>query len=110
MPESSARSTVERVPLDEPSQKATSTSHASISRWLRAADLLASNKVPVVYGQTFALPARDFESYDVHFKAPELLRQAGVKVAFSFGSISFDAALTRNLPYAAAQAVAFGLP
>jgi hypothetical protein len=32
---------------------------------------------PVVYGQTFVSPARDFESYDVHFKAPELLRQAG---------------------------------
>jgi len=77
--------------------------------WM-AADLLASNKVAVIYGETFALPAHDYESYDVHFKAPEVLRKAGVKVAFCFGSTSFDAALTRNLPYSAAQAVAFGLP
>src|SRR5258708_6814885 len=41
-PESSARSTVARVPFEAPSQNATSTSHASTSRWLRAADLLAS--------------------------------------------------------------------
>ena len=77
--------------------------------WL-AASLLASNKIPVIYGDTFDLPAHDYESYDVHFKAPEVLRKAGVKVAFCFGSTSFDAALTRNLPYSAAQAVAFGLP
>jgi imidazolonepropionase-like amidohydrolase len=29
---------------------------------------------------------------------------------FSYGATSFDAALTKNLPYMAAQAVAFGLP
>jgi imidazolonepropionase-like amidohydrolase len=53
---------------------------------------------------------RDTESYDVHFKAPDVLRRAGVVVVFSTGSDSFGAAMTRNLPYAAAQAVAFGLP
>src|SRR5438132_1367350 len=42
LPESSARSSVARVPLEAPSQKATSTSHASTRRWLRAADLEAS--------------------------------------------------------------------
>src|SRR3989442_1627345 len=40
--ESSARSTVARVPFDAPSQNATSTSQASTRRWLRAADLLVS--------------------------------------------------------------------
>jgi len=33
-----------------------------------------------------------------------------VKVAFCFGSTTFDAPLARNLPYSAAQSVAFGLP
>ncbi|SPE54196.1 Amidohydrolase [Verrucomicrobia bacterium] len=77
--------------------------------WM-AAGLLASNKVPVIYGHTFTRPTRENESYDVHFRAPELLRQAGVRVAFCLGPAGFEAPLTRNLPYAAAQAVAFGLP
>lgn len=77
--------------------------------WM-AADLLASNKIAVVYTHTFTQPTRETESYDVHFGAPEKLRRAGVTVAFSVGTGSFDAAQARNLPYAAAQAVAFGLP
>jgi imidazolonepropionase-like amidohydrolase len=77
--------------------------------WM-AADLLAAKKIPVIYGEVFTLPARDSASYDIPFRAPALLQQAGVQVVFCFGSDSFDAPLTRNLPYAAAQAVAFGLP
>ena len=76
--------------------------------WM-AADLLAAKKVPVVYGHTYTQPARDTESYDVHFRAPAVLHRAGVQVTFSLGSDSFDAALIQNLPYSAAQAVAFGL-
>jgi len=77
--------------------------------WM-AADLLAAKKIPVIYGHTFTQPARDTESYDVHFRAPEVLRKAGVQVAFCYGSDSFSAPLVRNLPYSAAQSVAFGLP
>ena len=77
--------------------------------WM-AADLLAAKKIPVVYGHMFTLPARDTDSYDVQFRAPANLHHAGVQVAFSIGSDSFDAAMIRNLPYSAAQAVAFGLP
>ena len=77
--------------------------------WM-AADLLAAKRIPVVYGHTFTQPVRDTASYDVQFRAPEVLHQAGVKVTFSLGSDSFDAPLIRNLPYSAAQAVAFGLP
>jgi len=76
----------------------------------KTAELLASNNIPVVYGATFELPRRDFEPYDVQFRAPETLRQAGVKVVFCLGSATMDAPHTRNLPYSAAQAVAFGLP
>jgi imidazolonepropionase-like amidohydrolase len=77
--------------------------------WM-AADLLASNKIAVVYEATYELPGRDTESYDVHFKAPEVLRKAGVQVAFSLPLDSMSAPNMRNLPYEAAQAVAFGLP
>jgi imidazolonepropionase-like amidohydrolase len=76
--------------------------------WM-AADLLAAKKVPVVYAHIFTLPARDSDPYDVYFRAPALLHKAGVQVTFSQGATSFDAALTKNLPYCAAQAVAFGL-
>lgn len=77
--------------------------------WM-AAGLLAERKIPVVYSHLYHQPARDTDSYDVNFRAPELLRRAGVKVAFSLGPAAFDAPLLRDLPYAAAKAVAFGLP
>jgi imidazolonepropionase-like amidohydrolase len=38
------------------------------------------------------------------------MRKAGVMVAFGLGSDTFNAPMARNLPYSAAQAVAFGLP
>jgi imidazolonepropionase-like amidohydrolase len=75
-----------------------------------AADLLAAKKVPVIYAHTYTQPARDTDSYAVHFRAPAILHQAGVQVTFSTGADSFNAALVQNLPYSAAQAVAFGLP
>jgi imidazolonepropionase-like amidohydrolase len=74
------------------------------------ADLLAARKIPVIYEFTFGQPDRDFDSYDVNFRAPEMLRKAGVKVLFSMGSSSFNAPLAKNLPYLASQAVAFGMP
>jgi imidazolonepropionase-like amidohydrolase len=75
----------------------------------KVAGLLASNHVPVIYSQIYGLPS-ETESYDIHYKAPELLRQAGVKVALSLQDGVDAASQTRNLPYVASQAVAFGLP
>lgn len=77
--------------------------------WM-AADLLAAKRIPVIYGHTFTQPVRDTASYDVQFRAPDILHRAGVQVTFCLGSDSFNAPLIRNLPYSAAQAVAFGLP
>ena len=84
--------------------------------WM-VADLLAAKKVPVIYERVFnmgyplaATTARDTSAYDVHFSAPGVLHQAGVKVAFSESLGGDNAATVRNLPYSAAQAVAFGLP
>jgi imidazolonepropionase-like amidohydrolase len=74
----------------------------------KAASLLASNNVPVIYNHIFTQPVRDSDSYDVHYSAPETLRKAGVKVVFSLSS--YRDSLVKNLPYDAAQAVAFGFP
>lgn len=76
----------------------------------RVADDLAKAKIPVVYECVFHQPQRDDEAYDINFKAPEILRKAGVKVVFSMGQGNSAASLTKNLPYEAAQAVAFGMP
>lgn len=75
----------------------------------RLADLLATNRIAVAYEHVFTLPARDVDPYDVHFAAPSILAKAGVTVAFSEGADQFGASNVRNIPYAAAQAVAFGL-
>jgi imidazolonepropionase-like amidohydrolase len=76
----------------------------------RTAELLAEKKVPVVYSHMFSQPTRDVDSYDVQFRAPQVLHQAGVTVTFSYELDGDQASVVRNLPYAAAQAVAFGLP
>jgi imidazolonepropionase-like amidohydrolase len=77
--------------------------------WM-AAGLLASNGIPVIYSRTLDLPARDTEPYDVHYRAPAALHEAGVQVTFSVGCEGMSPEFARNLPYFAAQAVAFGLP
>ncbi|MBA4146887.1 MAG: amidohydrolase family protein [Verrucomicrobia bacterium] len=74
------------------------------------ADELAEKKVPVLYEHTFTQPVRDSVSYDVHFKAPTILHQAGVPYAIGMGATTFDAALIKNVPYQAAQSIGFGLP
>ena len=76
----------------------------------RVAALLATNKVPVVYEHVFTQPPRDVDPYDVQFAAPALLHKAGVEVSFSEGTDRFGASSIRNVPYAAAQSMAFGLP
>lgn len=76
----------------------------------KVADLLATNRIPVAYEHVFTLPARDEDPYDVHYAAPAVLARAGVEVSFTEGTDRFGASNIRNIPYAAAQAMAFGLP
>jgi len=71
----------------------------------RVADLLATNNVPVVFSHVFSLPPRETDDYATQFRAAGVLSQAGVKIAFS----GTGGSLVKNLPYTAAQAVAFGL-
>lgn len=68
-------------------------------------DQVAALKLPVIVGPIYELP-KDDERYDAVFKLPAELFKRGVKVVFA----SYDSHQSRNLPYAAGYAVAYGLP
>ncbi len=73
--------------------------------WKVAPELKARN-IPVILGETLALPLDEDDPYDKPFTTPGELYKAGV--VFAFGTYNVSA--SRNLPYQAATAVAFGLP
>jgi imidazolonepropionase-like amidohydrolase len=68
--------------------------------------LLKAHNIPVVLGKTFELPLRDDDPYDAPYTLPSQFYKAGVKICFG----TFDVEFARNVPFEAAQAVAFGLP
>ena len=68
--------------------------------------LLKGRNIPVVLGKTFELPLRDDDPYDAPYTLPNQFYKAGVKICFG----TFDVEFARNVPFEAAQAVAFGLP
>jgi imidazolonepropionase-like amidohydrolase len=74
------------------------------------AGLLAERKIPVIYEATYAPPGRDDAGHNANFKTPQILHQAGVMVAFSIGTSTTETPMGKNLPYHAAQCVAYGLP
>jgi hypothetical protein len=65
---------------------------------------LAQKNIPVVLGSIQSTPSGD-SPYDAIYAQPGILRQAGVKIAFSTGGSSSS----RHLPYHAALAVAYDL-
>lgn len=73
----------------------------------KLAGLLKENNIPVLLRSTHRLPAREDEDYDIAFKRPHLLQQAGIK--FSQVLISNWVWDVRNLPFYAGTAVAHGL-
>lgn len=72
-------------------------------------DLLAEKNIPVILGQTLALPGSEDEPYDKPFSIPGELHAAGVKIAFASMGIGLGS-MARALPYEAANAVPYGLP
>jgi imidazolonepropionase-like amidohydrolase len=68
-------------------------------------DEIAATKYPVILGSIYDFPKSN-ERYDAQYKVPGELAKRGIKIAFA----SWDAHQSRNLPYAAGYAVAFGLP
>ena len=71
----------------------------------RVVDLIKSKNVPVIYGGTLDLPAKDSDAYDAHYATPAALSKAGIKFAFTVGG----AASVRDLPFQAGMAIGFGL-
>lgn len=70
---------------------------------------LKSRNIPVVLGPTLSLPLNEDDPYDRQFTTASDLFKAGI--LFSFGSFhEGEDTQSRNLPYQAATAVAFGLP
>lgn len=67
---------------------------------------LKAKNVPAILGPTLALPEHYDDPYDAAYALPDEFYKAGVK--FAFGTFSNE--FSRNLPYQAATAVAFGLP
>src|SRR5262249_11731025 len=76
-----------------------------IDAWKVAAELKKRN-VPVIVGQTMAMPQDSYDPYDAAYACPARLHEAGVRFCIrSAGTTN-----TRNLPYEAAMAVSYGLP
>jgi imidazolonepropionase-like amidohydrolase len=67
---------------------------------------LKSRDIPVILGPILALPQREDDPYDILFTNAKTLHDNGIRFAIQSG----DAHNSRNLPYHAASAAAFGLP
>ena len=72
----------------------------------KLADVLKSRKIPVIVGPVMRSPTTETDPFDAPYANPGRLFEAGV----AFCIRSDDASNSRNVPFEAAQAVAYGLP
>jgi len=72
----------------------------------RAAAQLKAGGIPVILRDVIERPLRQDDGYDLAYRLPALLNEAGVKFCLSTDG-SWQ---VRNLPLQAGQAVAYGLP
>jgi imidazolonepropionase-like amidohydrolase len=75
----------------------------------KVVDALKAAKVPVLIGGTLRLPSSATDPYDAAYANPARLFEAGVPFAIKSGGSDVGTA-SRNLPYDASMAVAYGLP
>jgi imidazolonepropionase-like amidohydrolase len=73
----------------------------------KVASLLKEKGIAAIVGPVLALPIEAFDPYDAPYRNASRLHEAGVPFAFQSGD---DASFSRNLPFNAGTAVAFGLP
>lgn len=74
----------------------------------KVTQLLNENQVPVLLRRVLSLPQAEDDDYDLPFRLPKLLSDAGVLVGFqTMGDM--ERMNTRNLPFYAGQAVAYGM-
>lgn len=72
----------------------------------KAADDLKKNNISVIYTNIYSLPVRQDDAYDYLFEAPSKMAAAGVKFCIASGDTGAN---SRDLPYQAGMAGAFGL-
>ena len=75
----------------------------------KVAERLAADQVPVIFRHIFTSPSQRNQAHDLHFRAPGILAESGVRVSIGLRLGAWAAANQRNLPYYAAQAHAYGL-
>ena len=71
----------------------------------RVSDLLKSNKIPVVLGNTHSLPPREDDDVDLPYKLPFLLNKAGIVYTETIDG-SWQ---SRNVMFNAGTSVAYGV-
>lgn len=71
----------------------------------KVAEQLKAKNIPVIVGPVLRVPVKEDDPYDAPFANAGLLAKAGVRIAFQTN----DSAYSRNLPYHAGMAAAFGL-
>lgn len=72
----------------------------------KVASLLKEHDIPVIVGPTMRQPVEEYDPFDATYANPGRLWEAGVKFCIR----SNNAANSRNAPFEAAIAVAYGLP
>lgn len=76
-----------------------------VSEGYKVATELAEAGIPVIAGPVLSIPSRAYARYDVNYKNPGVMQKAGVKVALRTN----DNENTRNLPFNAGFAAAYGM-
>lgn len=76
-----------------------------VEQGFKVAEEIKKAGIPCIIGSLYDLPPTWEDGYDSLFVNPGILNKAGVKIAFSSSSSS----ASKDLPYHAAKAVAFGL-
>jgi imidazolonepropionase-like amidohydrolase len=71
-------------------------------------DFLKQNDIAVVLSRTHALPRRSGDDYDLPYKLPNMLQQAGIRFCLDYEG-SMETAGSRNLAFIAGTAAGFGL-
>ena len=74
----------------------------------RIADFLAENNVSVVLNRVHRLPRHKSDAVDVAYKTPKILQDAGVLYCLDYEG-DMERMGSRNLPFTAGTAVAYGL-
>jgi imidazolonepropionase-like amidohydrolase len=80
--------------------------------WKLAGEL-KKREIPVIVGAVMSKPHEEYDPFDAAYANPGRLHEAGVLFAIRSNGAStagFNASNSRNTPFEAAQAVAYGLP